>query len=355
VGAVKNRVRLGHTADVRHLVDDLESFAPTFVLAVPRMFEKIFNTASQRATVDGRGRMFDRATDVAIAYSRALDDGRPGPVLRAQHRVLDRLVYQRLRASLGGRCRWAISGGAPLGERLGHFFRGIGIPVLEGYGLTETAGAVTVNLPDAMRIGTVGRPVPGATVRVSDDGELLIAGDLVFRGYWGDEAATAEVLGEAGWLHTGDLGEIDEEGFVRVTGRRKEILVTSGGKNVAPAVLEDRIRAHPLVSQCMVVGDGRPYVAALVTLDPDAFAVWRSQRDKHGDLAALATDPDLVADVQQAVDGANTAVSRAESIRRFAILSVDWTEESGELTPSLKVRRNLVMREFRREIAELYD
>jgi len=355
VGAVKNRVRLGHTADVRHLVDDLESFAPTFVLAVPRMFEKIFNTASQRATVDGRGRMFDRATDVAIAYSRALDDGRPGPVLRAQHRVLDRLVYQRLRASLGGRCRWAISGGAPLGERLGHFFRGIGIPVLEGYGLTETAGAVTVNLPDAMRIGTVGRPVPGATVRVSDDGELLIAGDLVFRGYWGDEAATAEVLGEAGWLHTGDLGEIDEEGFVRVTGRRKEILVTSGGKNVAPAVLEDRIRAHPLVSQCMVVGDGRPYVAALVTLDPDAFAVWRSQRDKHGDLAALATDPDLVADVQQAVDGANTAVSRAESIRRFAILSVDWTEESGELTPSLKVRRNLVMREFRREIADLYD
>ncbi len=355
VGAVRKQVRLGHTADVRHLVDDLESFSPTFVLAVPRMFEKIFNTASQRATVDGRGKLFDRATDVAIAYSRALDAGRPGPVLRTQHRMLDRLVYARLRASLGGRCRWAISGGAPLGERLAHFFRGVGIPVLEGYGLTETTGAATVNLPDAMRIGTVGRPVPGARVRVSDEGELLVAGDLVFTRYWNDASATAEALGDDEWLRTGDLGEIDDEGFVRVTGRRKEILVTTGGKNVAPTLLEDRLRAHPLVSQCMVVGDGRPYVAALVTLDADAFGTWRAAHDKRGELADLTGDPDLVAEVQRGVDDANGAVSRAESIRRFAILPVDWTEESGELTPSLKLRRNLVMREFRRQIADLYD
>jgi long-chain acyl-CoA synthetase len=217
VGAVRKRVRLGHTSDVRHLVEDLESFAPTFVLAVPRMFEKIVNTASQRATVDGHGRLFDRATDVAIAYSQALDDGRPSALLRTRHRVLDRLVYQRVRASLGGRCRWAISGGAPLGERLSHYFRGIGIPVLEGYGLTETTGATTVNSPDAMRVGSVGRPVPGARVRVDDEGELLVAGDHVFSGYWNNPAATAEAVTEEGWLRTGDLGEIDDQGFVRVT------------------------------------------------------------------------------------------------------------------------------------------
>ena len=354
VGAVKERVRLGHTADIRRLVDDLGEFRPTFVLAVPRVFEKVFNTASQRAASEGRGRIFDRATEVAISYSRALDRGRVNPLLRAQHALFERLVYGRLRGALGGACAHAISGGAPLGERLGHFYRGIGLPVLEGYGLTETTGAVTVNLPDAMRVGSVGRPLPGTTVRVDDDGELLVRGGQVLHGYWQDEQATGEVLTSDGWFRTGDLGEIDAEGFVRITGRKKEIIVTAGGKNVAPAVLEDRLRAHPLVSQCMVVGDGKPYVAALVTLDPESLELWAEQRGRSGGAAALRDDPDLRAEVQGAVDEANKAVSQAESIRRFTVLPVDWTEESGELTPSLKLRRNVVMREFRREIQELY-
>ena len=355
VGALRQRVRLGHTADVRRLVEELGEFRPTFVLAVPRVFEKIFNTASQRAVSEGRGRLFDRATDVAIAYSRALDGGRVGPLLRAQHAVFDRLVYERLRGTLGGSCRYAVSGGAPLGERLGHFYRGIGVPVLEGYGLTETTAAATVNVPEALRVGSVGRPLSGTSVRVDDDGELLVRGGQVLRGYWRDDDSTRDVLGADGWLRTGDLGEIDSEGFVRVTGRKKEILVTAGGKNVAPAVLEDRLRAHPLVSQCMVVGDGKPYVAALVTLDRDAVEQWASQRGKPRKLAALARDTELRAEVQSAVDEANKAVSQAESIRRFEVLQVDWTEETGELTPSLKLRRNVVMREFRREIQSLYD
>ena len=357
VGAIKQRVRLGHGSDIRRLVEDLDEFRPTFVLAVPRVFEKIFTTASQRAAAEGRGRMFDRATDVAIAYSRALDRGRGrvGPVLRAQHAVFERLVYESMRGALGGSCRFVVSGGAPLGERLGHFYRGIGLPILEGYGLTETTGAITVNAPDAVRIGSVGRPLPGTSVRVDDDGELLVRGGQVMSGYWRDDAGTREVLGPDGWLRTGDLGEIDSEGFVRITGRRKEIIVTAGGKNVAPDALENQLRAHPLVSQCMVVGDGKPYVAALVTLDPDAFAQWAEQHGKSGTLADSTRDPDLVAEIQSAVDEANKAVSQAESIRRFLVLPRDWTEESGELTPSLKLRRYAVLRQFRREIQSLYD
>ncbi len=355
VGAIRKRVRLGHSSDVRHLLEDLEQFRPTFLLGVPRVFEKIFNTASQRAASDGRGKLFDRATDVAIAYSRALDDGRVGPVLRAKHTLHERLVYARLRGSLGGCCRHVISGGAPLGERLGHFFRGIGIPVVEGYGLTETTAAITVNPPDALRIGTVGRPLPGAAVRVDDDGELLVRGGQVMRGYWQDPDATAEVLSPDGWLRTGDLAEIDAEGYVRVTGRRKEILVTAGGKNVAPGQLEDRIRAHPLVSQCMVVGDGRPYVAALLTLDAEAVAEWADRQRKKAPFPALVRDSDLRAEVQAAVDAANATVSQAESIRRFTVLPADWTEEGGQLTPSLKLRRHLLMRELHAEIEALYD
>jgi long-chain acyl-CoA synthetase len=355
LGAIRKRVRLGHTADVRHLLEDLEEFRPTFLLGVPRVFEKIFNTASQRAASDGRGRAFDRATDVAIAYSRALDTGRVGPVLRAKHALNERLVYAPLRAALGGECRHVISGGAPLGERLGHFFRGIGIPVIEGYGLTETAAAVTVNPPDALRIGTVGRPLPGAAVRVDEEGELLVRGGQVMQGYWQDDAATAEVLTADGWLRTGDLAEIDAEGYVRITGRKKEILVTVGGKNVAPGLLEDRVRASHLVGQCLVVGDGRPYVAALLTLDPDAVEQWAGRHHKKGSLAALSRDPDLLAEVQATVDEANSTVSKAESIRRFTVLPVEWTEEGGELTPSLKLRRHLLMREFRAEVEALYD
>jgi long-chain acyl-CoA synthetase len=247
-----------------------------------------------------------------------------------------------------------VSGGAPLGERLGHFYRGIGVTVLEGYGLTETTAAVTVNVPDALKIGTVGRPLGGTTVQVAEDGELLVRGGQVQSGYWQDSASTAESL-EDGWLRTGDLGEIDDEGFVRITGRKKEILVTAGGKNVAPAGLEDQVRSHPLVSQCLVVGDGQPFIAALVTLDPDSLRPWAEARDKPVDVRALVDDPDLRAEVQDAVDEANRTVSQAEAIRRFTLLPVDWTEEAGLLTPSLKLKRTLVMQEFRREVAALYE
>lgn len=354
VGCVRARVRLGHSADIKTLVADLGEFGPTFVLAVPRVFEKVFNTASQNARIDGKGAIFDRAADTAIAYSRARDDGRPGPFLRARHALFDRLVYGKIRAALGGACTYAVSGGAPLGERLGHFYRGIGVTVLEGYGLTETTAAVTVNRPDAVRVGTVGQPLPGTAVRVQADGELVVRGGQVMRGYWDNPEASAEVLDDDSWLHTGDLGDIDDEGFVRVTGRKKEILVTAGGKNVAPAPLEDRIRAHYLVSQCLVVGDGRPYIAALVTLDADAAARWAEQHDKSPDLAVLAEDPELRAAVQTAVDEANASVSQAESIRRFVILDRDWSEESGELTPSLKVRRNVVLKSARDHVDLLY-
>jgi long-chain acyl-CoA synthetase len=274
--------------------------------------------------------------------------------VRARHAVFSRLVYAKLRAALGGRCRYAVSGGAPLGERLGHFYRGIGLTVLEGYGLTETTAAVTVNRPDAVKIGTVGQPLPGTEVRVAEDGELLFRGGQVLAGYWRNEEATAEVLDHDGWLHTGDVGEIDEEGFVRITGRMKEILVTAGGKNVAPSVLEDRVRAHPLVSQCLVVGDGQPFIAALVTIDPEAYADWAVGNSKPGTLADHLDDPDLLAEVQHAVDDANAAVSRAESIRKFVILADDWTEEAGQLTPSLKLKRNVVVREQKDEIAALF-
>ncbi len=354
VGAIRSRVRLAHSSDIRQLVPALQSFQPTFVLAVPRVFEKVFNTASQRATAAGRGGVFDRAADTAIAYSKGLDKGRVPLGVRARHAVLDRLVYAKLRETLGGRCTYAVSGGAPLGERLGHFYRGIGITVLEGYGLTETTGAVTVNLPEALKVGSVGRPLPGTAVRVADDGELLFKGGQVFAGYWQNPEATDEVLEADGWFHTGDVGEVDDEGFVKITGRKKEILVTAGGKNVAPAVLEDRLRAHALVSQALVVGDRRPFIAALVTIDQESFPQWAEAHAKSGALADLVDDPDLLAEVQRAVDDANSAVSKAESIRKFQVLVEDWTEEGGQLTPSLKLRRSVVLRECKDEIAALY-
>ncbi|MDZ5620696.1 AMP-dependent synthetase/ligase [Nocardioides sp. HM23] len=355
VGAVKSRTRLGHSADIKHLLPQLQTFRPTFILAVPRVFEKVFNTASQNATADGRGRIFDRAADTAIAYSRGLDAGRLPLRVRAQHAAFSKLVYARLRDALGGRCEFAVSGGAPLGDRLGHFYRGIGLTVLEGYGLTETTAALTVNLPDALKIGTVGRPLPGTAVRVTDDGEIVFKGGQVFSGYWANPDATAEAIDADGWFHTGDVGEVDDEGFVRITGRKKEILVTAGGKNVAPAVLEDRVRAHALISQCLVVGDGQPYIAALVTIDAEALPAWAEQHDKSGTVADLVDDPDLRQAVQDAIDDANQAVSKAEAVRKFEILPYDWTEEGGQLTPSLKLKRNVVLRECRDEIAALYE
>jgi long-chain acyl-CoA synthetase len=354
VGCIATGTPLGHTADIPHLLEELQGFRPTFVLAVPRVFEKIFNTASQRATADGRGGVFARAAATAMAWSRGLDQRRMPLRVRAQHVVFDRLVYRRLREALGGSCRYAISGGAPLGERLGHFYRGIGLTVLEGYGLTETTAALTGNRVDAVRIGTVGQPLPGASVRTADDGELLFRGQQVFAGYWQDDAATQEAFTDDGWFRTGDVGEIDDEGYVRITGRKKEIIVTAGGKNVAPAVLEDRLRSHPLVEQCLVVGDGRPFIGALVTLDAEAVRVWAETQGKAGGVGELVDDPDLRAEIEAAVEDVNSAVSKAESIRKFRLLTDDWTEEGGQLTPSLKLRRSVVLREFKDEVAALY-
>lgn len=356
VGAFVNRVRVGHTADPKNLLADLASFQPTFVLSVPRVFEKVHNTAKTRAHADGKGRIFDLAESVAIRWSQARDRGRPGVVLATQHALFDRLVYTRLRAALGGRVRYAVSGGAPLGARLGHFFRGVGVTILEGYGLTETCAAATVNLPATMRIGTVGQPIPGTQVRIGDDGEVLLRGPNVFRGYWRNEAATKESMEPEGWFHTGDIGELDADGFLRITGRKKELIVTAGGKNVAPAVLEDRLRAHALISQCMVVGDQRPFIGCLVTLDPDAFATWKREHDRPADATVgdLRDDPALRSAVQEAVDEANRAVSRAEGIRAFRILPVDFTEEGGQLTPTLKLRRAVVATEFAADIEALY-
>jgi long-chain acyl-CoA synthetase len=345
---------VGHTADINSLSDDLGAFTPTFVLAVPRVFEKVFDTASGLAASEGRGRLFDAAVATAVRFSQAQDHGGPGVLLRGRHALFDRLVYARLRAGLGGRLGHAVSGGAPLGERLAHFYRGIGVTILEGYGLTETTAAVTVNLPTAQRIGTVGKPLPGTTVRVADDGELLVAGGQVFDGYWHDDQATRDAV-VGGWLRTGDVGELDDEGYLRITGRMNEILVTAGGKNVAPTVLEDRVRAHPLVSNCMVVGNGRPFVAALVTIDSDALSVWATAHHRRGPARTLAHDPEVHAEVQRAVDDANAAVSKAESIRRFRIVEGDWTEESGELTPTSKLKRAVVLRHCHAEVEALYD
>jgi long-chain acyl-CoA synthetase len=359
VGCLESGAILGHWPDASTLAEGLPEFRPTFLLAVPRVFEKVFNTAQQQASASGaKNRIFQAAVSTAVAWSRSQDEARgTGLSLRLRHGLFDRLVYGRLRAAVGGQVQYAVSGGAPLGERLGHFFRGAGLTVLEGYGLTETSAAAAVNKPTRNKIGTVGQPLPGVSIRIGDDGEILIKGPNVFPGYWHNKAATAEVLGDDGWLSTGDLGELDDEGFLRVTGRKKELIVTAGGKNVSPAVLEDRLRAHPLVSQCMVVGDGRPFIACLVTLDPESLEHWKQQhgRPATATVAELAADPELIAEIQGAVDEANKAVSRAESIRKFAILAVDFTEETGHLTPSLKVKRSVVAADFAAQIEALYS
>jgi long-chain acyl-CoA synthetase len=365
VACMEGGAVLGHWEDSSTVARGLPETSPMFLLAVPRVFEKMYNAARQQAAATGvRSRIFQAAADAAIAWSRAQSasppgsqDGRGvGPGLKLRHALFDRLVYGKLRAAVGGQVKYAISGGAPLGERLGHFFRGAGITVLEGYGLTETSAAAVVNRPNRNKIGTVGLPIPGTTIRIADDGEILIGGPVVFRGYWRNEEATAAALDSDGWLHTGDVGALDDEGFLSLTGRKKELIVTAGGKNVAPAVLEDRLRAHPLISQCMVVGDNRPFVACLITLDADALDFWKQQHGKPAGAtpADLADDPELTAEIQAAVDDANKAVSRAESIRKFRILSSDFTEASGHLTPSLKVKRSLVSKDFAAEIELLY-
>ena len=351
---VAGKARMGHSSDIKTLLDDFAGFQPTFVLAVPRVFEKIYNSAEAKASSEGKGKIFLRATTVAIAYSQALDTGGPGLGLRVQHAIFDRLVYAKLRAAMGGRVRYAVSGGAPLGTRLGHFYRGIGVLILEGYGLTETTAPIAVNTPDKVKIGTVGPPLPGCGIRIADDSEILLKGVGVFTSYHNNETATAEAFVD-GWFHTGDVGELDEDGYLRITGRKKEILVTAGGKNVAPAVLEDRLRAHPLVSQCIVVGDQKPFIAVLITLDDEMWPLWAQT---HGledvSIEQARTHPKVLHALQEAVDRANEAVSKAESIRKFAVLSGDFTEANGYLTPSLKLKRALVMKDFSEDVEKLY-
>ncbi|MGH3901139.1 MAG: AMP-dependent synthetase/ligase [Pseudonocardiaceae bacterium] len=348
---VYERITLGHTPDVKNLVAGLAEFRPTFVLAVPRVFEKVYNSAKHKAHADGKGFLFDAADATAVEWSRARDADGAGLVLRAKHALFDQLVYSKLRAVLGGRCVAAVSGSAPLGERLGHFFRGIGVTVLEGYGLTETSAPATVNTEKNIKIGTVGPPLPGVTIKIGDDGEVLIKSPGVLRRYWHNEQATEEAV-VGGWFHTGDLGELDPDGFLRITGRKKELIVTAGGKNVSPAALENRIRAHRLISQCMVVGDKQPFVAALITLDAEALPAWGAEHGKPAGVSAadLIDDADLRTEVQGAVDDANKIVSRAEAIRKFRILPVDFTEDGGQLTPSLKLKRAVVAKDFAADI-----
>ncbi|KMS82038.1 long-chain fatty acid--CoA ligase [Streptomyces leeuwenhoekii] len=349
-------IRLGCVPDIKNLTDELASFRPTLILGVPRVFEKVYNSARAKAQAEGKGRIFDKAADTAIAYSKALDTpSGPSLGLRLRHLLFDKLVYGKLRAVLGGRGEYAISGGAPLGERLGHFFRGIGFTVLEGYGLTESCAATAFNPWDRQKIGTVGQPLPGSVVRIADDGEVLLHGEHLFKEYWNNPDATEEALAD-GWFHTGDLGTLDEDGYLRITGRKKEIIVTAGGKNVAPAVIEDRIRAHALVAECMVVGDGRPFVGALITLDEEFLARWAAEHGKPAGstAASLREDADLLAAVQAAVDDGNAAVSKAESVRKFRVLPHQFTEESGHLTPSLKLKRNVVAKDYAHEIEAIY-
>ncbi|GHB26827.1 long-chain-fatty-acid--CoA ligase [Streptomyces xanthochromogenes] len=355
VASVMAPIKLGCVPDIKNLTDELASFRPTLILGVPRVFEKVYNSARAKAQADGKGKIFDKAAHTAIAYSTALStDAGPSIGLKLKHKVFDKLVFSKLRAVLGGRGEYAISGGAPLGERLGHFFRGIGFTVLEGYGLTESCAATAFNPWDRPKIGTVGQPLPGSVVRIADDGEVLLHGEHLFQGYWNNEAATAEALAD-GWFHTGDIGTLDEDGYLAITGRKKEIIVTAGGKNVAPAVIEDRIRAHALVAECMVVGDGRPFVGALVTLDEEFLGRWAEEHGKPvATVAALREDADLLTEVQRAVDDGNAAVSKAESVRKFRILGAQFTEEAGHITPSLKLKRNVVAKDFADEIEAIY-
>ncbi len=345
-------VRLGYSTGIENLVEELGIFKPHFLIAVPRVFEKVFNGAQQRAHADGKGKIFDKAADVAIEWSRQQDDGGPGLRTRAQHAVFDKLVYSRLREAVGGNVTHAVSGGAALGERLGHFFRGVGITIFEGYGLTETTAAATLNDERDLRIGTVGKPLPGVSVKIAEDGEILVKGAHVFGGYYHNEDATSEAISEDGWFRSGDLGRLDD-GFLRITGRKKEILVTAGGKNVAPAVLEDGVRSHNLVSQVMVVGDGEPFIAALVTLDPDSLGPWCEANGKSTDVAELQHDPDLQAEIQSAIDAANRAVSKAESIRTFRILPEDF-EVGRELSQKQSVKRHVVSDKYADVIADIY-
>ncbi|NMO03751.1 long-chain fatty acid--CoA ligase [Gordonia sp. TBRC 11910] len=354
VASVENRVILGHTSNIKTLLDDFAQFRPSYILSVPRVFEKVYNSAEQKAIDGGRGSIFQKAVATAVEWSKAQDQGGAGLLLKVKHTVFDKLVYSKLREALGGQCDAALSGGAPLGARLGHFFRGAGIPVYEGYGLTETTAGITLNGPSGQAVGSVGRAVAGCSVAIADDGEVLLKGPIVFGGYWHNEKATAEAIVD-GWFHTGDIGKL-EDGYLHITGRKKELIVTAGGKNVSPAQLEDVIRAHALISQALVVGDNKPFIAALLTLDPEVVPGWleRNNLPASTSLADLAEHAGLKAELQEAIDSANRTVSKAEAIKKFAILDTDFTIESGELTPTLKLKRKVIHEGHQQAIADLY-
>jgi len=363
VAAIRAKVRLGHQPSLAsaELLPAMASFKPTFVLAVPYVFEKVFQGARRKAELGGRTGPFEKAVEVAVRYAEAMEAKAfgtgpgPGAGLRMQHQLYERLVYSKVREALGGRVRHAFSGGSAMDRRLGLFFDGAGVRIFEGYGLTESTAAATANPPEQTRFGTVGLPIPGTTVHIADDGEIWLRGGQVFTEYLNNPKASHQAVHD-GWLATGDLGRLDEDGYLTITGRKKEILVTSGGKSVSPIGLEERVRAHPLVAQCVVVGNNRPYIAALVTLDHDSVAHWLTLCGKPiRPVAEVLRDPELEAEIRRAVVAANTLVSQAESIRTFRILGSQFSEESGLLTPSLKLKRAAIEEAHAKEIEALYS
>jgi len=350
-------VRVGHQPDTKQLLASLGSFKPSLLLAVPRVFEKVYNSAEQKAEAGGKGKIFRAAAATAIEHSTLQERGEKVPLgLKLKFALFDKLVYSKLRQAMGGNVVYAVSGSAPLGDRLGHFFRSLGVVILEGYGLTETTAPATVNREDGFKIGTVGPVLPGVGIRLADDGEIEVRGICVFKEYWNNPEATAAAFHD-GWFRTGDLGSFDSDGFLTITGRKKEIIVTAGGKNVAPAVLEDPIRANPIVGQVVVVGDQKPFIAALVTLDTEMLPTWLANNGLPADMSLTdaAKNPAVHAEVQRAIDRANKSVSRAESIRKFTILPVEWTEASGHLTPKMSIKRNVILADFADQIAEIYE
>jgi long-chain acyl-CoA synthetase len=354
---VHGGVKVGHQPDSKNVGPAMQSFKPQFLLAVPRVFEKVYNSAEQKAEASGRGKIFRKAAATAVAYSTALDTS-AGPTLglKLQHALFDRLVYKKLRAAMGGRVQYAISGGGPLGARLGHFYRAIGLTVLEGYGLTETTAPVSIGRPNKLKIGKVGLMLPGTGIKIAEDGEILLRGNNILRGYWRNPEATAAAL-DGEWFKSGDIGEIDDEGYISITGRKKELIVTAGGKNVAPATLEDPLRANPLVGQAIVIGDQKPFVAALISLDPEMLPIWLGNNglDKTMTLSQAAKEPKVLAEIQSAVDRVNKNFSRAESIRKFTVIGKELSEDSGHLTPSLKIKREVVLRDFAPAVEEIYQ
>lgn len=354
--AIHGGVKVGHQPDTKLLVPSMGSFKPTFLLAVPRVFEKVYNASEQKAEAGGKGKIFRKAAEVAIAHSKALDAGHVPLGLKLQFALFDRLVLSKVRAALGGRAQFAVSGSAPLGLRLGHFYRSLGLTILEGYGLTETTAPVSVNVPSNFKIGKVGPPLPGNAVRLADDGEIQVKGVCVFAGYWNNEQATKDTF-DGEWFKTGDIGVIDEDGYLEITGRKKEIIVTAGGKNVAPAALEDPIRANPIIGQVIVVGDQKPFISAIITLDDEMLPVWLNNNalDAGMSLADAAAHPKVIAEVQRAVDAANAKVSRAESIRKFQIVDEVLSEASGHLTPKLSIKRDVILKDFADVIEEMYS